>query len=443
MDKPLNPFEHHHHHDSDDAVAPLDPAQESLADALRVSFFFLKIVMVLVLVWYLFSGFFNVEEQEVAVRLRFGNIVGDSPAEQVIGPGGPHLSMPPPIGQVIEIATNPPKLELDEAFMVQLTDEEKTRSLHDLGHIQRPLNPERDSYVVTGDANIVHMKWEIQYDYGVGGGDRPRVIDWLRNVGDKVNERRIIRAATERGIVRFAAGRKADELIDGLDSIEEALVTEVIQGALDDMKTGLVVKKVSANPLVPPPVQAAFNEVSEALSNSRRANEQAEKDRREMLNNVAGGAHESLWRLIRAHAVASEGEDEQQAAAAEAALAEAFMNLNTGPDHGGVDVRGQAAQIINDANSYRTRVRERLAGDAKRFQGLLPAFEQAPRITATALWEKAMQRIMKGRVRVFYVLRDGRIVIQANPDPRQKMKWQEQDMKEGDQIPEGGSGGGP
>ena len=443
MDKPLNPFEPPPPHGSGDAVALLDPAQESLADALRVSFFVLKIVMVVVLVWYLLSGLFNVEDGEVAVRLRFGNIVGEGSAAQVIRPDGhPHWSMPYPIEQVIKVATNTRTLALDEAFMVQLTDEEKTRSPHELGHIQRPLNPERDSYVVTGDANIIHLKIRsIQYE--VGGGDTSRVIDWLRNVGDEENEQRIIRAATERGIVRFAAGCKADELINGLDSGEEALVTEVIQGALDDMETGLVIKKVSVDPLVPPPVQAAFNEVGAALSESRRANEQAEKDRSEMLNKVAGSAHKLLWRLIRAYAVAREGEDEQQATEALAALAEAFMNLKAGPDHGGVDIRGEVASIMNDASSYRTRVRQRLAGDAERFQSLLLQFEQAPRITATALWERAKQRIMKGRVRVFYVLGGARIVIQANPDPRQKMAWDEEDMKDGDQIPEGGSGGRP
>ena len=77
MTQPRNPFEHHHDHgdhDHDLEVAEqLDPAQQSLADALRVSFGFLKVAMVILVVFYLFSGFFNVPSREVSVRLRFGD----------------------------------------------------------------------------------------------------------------------------------------------------------------------------------------------------------------------------------------------------------------------------------------------------------------------------------------------------------------------------------
>ena len=66
----------------------LDAAHQSLADALRVSFWVLKLAMLLLVVVYLFSGVFNVREQEIAVCLRFGRIVG-SPGQQVLEPGGP------------------------------------------------------------------------------------------------------------------------------------------------------------------------------------------------------------------------------------------------------------------------------------------------------------------------------------------------------------------
>ena len=59
----------------------LDAAQQSLADALRTSFSLLKWVMLVLLVIYLFSGWFSVDAQHRAVRLRFGQIVNqDAPA---------------------------------------------------------------------------------------------------------------------------------------------------------------------------------------------------------------------------------------------------------------------------------------------------------------------------------------------------------------------------
>ena len=46
----FNPFEHHHtHYDDDDEIDDsLDPAPQSMADALRVSFFVLKVAMLIV-----------------------------------------------------------------------------------------------------------------------------------------------------------------------------------------------------------------------------------------------------------------------------------------------------------------------------------------------------------------------------------------------------------
>ena len=54
----------------------LDPAQQSLAEALRLSFGILKITMLALLVVYALSGTFSVGSNEVAVRLRFGDYVG-------------------------------------------------------------------------------------------------------------------------------------------------------------------------------------------------------------------------------------------------------------------------------------------------------------------------------------------------------------------------------
>src|SRR5690348_12096254 len=70
--------DHHHGEGDGDGHEPggngrarfeeLDPAQQSLADALRVSFGVLKAIMVVLLILYAFSGFFSVGNNEVALR---------------------------------------------------------------------------------------------------------------------------------------------------------------------------------------------------------------------------------------------------------------------------------------------------------------------------------------------------------------------------------------
>ena len=78
-----------------EAPPALDPAQQSLAEALRVSFGILKLAMLGLLIAYAFSGTFSVGSNEVALRLRFGDYVGD-PGNRVLE-RGTYLAAPFPI----------------------------------------------------------------------------------------------------------------------------------------------------------------------------------------------------------------------------------------------------------------------------------------------------------------------------------------------------------
>jgi GMP synthase (glutamine-hydrolysing) len=75
-EKIKNPFIHSHdddcdhgHHHSHERFEPTDPAQKSLADAMRVSFMILKVIMFLMLIAYLGTGIFIVEPQEKRKRI--------------------------------------------------------------------------------------------------------------------------------------------------------------------------------------------------------------------------------------------------------------------------------------------------------------------------------------------------------------------------------------
>ena len=74
----------------------LDPASQSLADALSVSFWILKAVMLLLVLaflgWSRHSGFFTVPPQQQALVLRFGGVKGAGAPK----PPGRHWSWPFP-----------------------------------------------------------------------------------------------------------------------------------------------------------------------------------------------------------------------------------------------------------------------------------------------------------------------------------------------------------
>lgn len=63
--------------------ATSDPAQQSLAEAMQLSFGILRVVMLALVAAYAVSGLFSVGSNEVALRLRFGRYVGQ-PGEQVL-----------------------------------------------------------------------------------------------------------------------------------------------------------------------------------------------------------------------------------------------------------------------------------------------------------------------------------------------------------------------
>ncbi|MFM8414773.1 MAG: SPFH domain-containing protein, partial [Planctomycetota bacterium] len=92
----------------------LDPADRALAEALRLSFGILKLVMLALAVGYALSGLFSVGSNEVALRLRFGRYVG--PPEERVLERGTYLAAPFPIEQVITIDTRPQSLTLDREF---------------------------------------------------------------------------------------------------------------------------------------------------------------------------------------------------------------------------------------------------------------------------------------------------------------------------------------
>ena len=73
--------DHHHHHHSHGEPSgpeePFDPANQSLSDALRASFRILQFIMIIVLIFFLASGMFQVDQKkEEVVLLRFGEIQG-------------------------------------------------------------------------------------------------------------------------------------------------------------------------------------------------------------------------------------------------------------------------------------------------------------------------------------------------------------------------------
>ena len=391
-----------------DTVEPSDdPAQRSLADALRVSFWVLKGVMLLLLVIYLFSGVFNVREQETAVRLRFGRIVG-RPGAQVLEPGGPYLSLPYPLEQVVTIPTSPRQIELNTEFWYELKGADLGKTTSEAQAHAGPLNPEKDGSLLTGDAEIIHARWSVTYTVA-------DPIRYLTNVKDEAIALRLVRTAAQQGAVYAVAGLTSDQMIRS-QNISAAIVRA--QEVLDRLDSGIRITSVSVkDPAFPLPVRSAVEEVLNAESVRAKLIDEAQERWGQVLVEAAGEAFEPLLLLIEQYELASASEDEEQMTQLASTLDDAFTNL--GVQHGGsiVPIGGAVAELIHEAKTYRTEVVARIRGEAESFYSLLPQYRKNPRIVVNRLWQDAKQRILTGDIETMY-LPQGQAYLEINRDPR-------------------------
>lgn len=394
-------------------VEPLDPAQQSLAEALRVSFGILKAAMVVALVAYAFSGTFSVGSNEVALRLRFGDYVG-GPGQRVLE-RGTYLAAPFPLEQVVKIDTRPMTLAIDDAFWYESGERDQGMTRDQIRNSRaRPLNPIRDGSLVTGDMNIAHARWTVTY----------RVTDpvaFVTNVGERPLAESLVACAAQQGIVQAIAQLPADDLLKGV--VNREVATAVAQRRLTEMGTGLSIDQLTLDKVsAPVSVIGSFDAVTTAESDRSQRIVAAQQDRARILGEAAGEGAEKILALLDRFERAGEAGTPDEVAAAEREIEAAFGELSIG----GTAIGGEVAQVVNASKTYRTQVVERVKGDSETFQRLLPQYERNPRIILSRLWEDARERILTGDVETFYTV-PGKLELQLNRDPViQKERQQEQ-----------------
>jgi len=79
----------------------MDAGSQALAEALRSSFAIVRVVMVVLVALFVFSGFFTVGPQEKAIILRFGKPQGEG--DKALLGAGAHWAFPYPIDEVVKV----------------------------------------------------------------------------------------------------------------------------------------------------------------------------------------------------------------------------------------------------------------------------------------------------------------------------------------------------
>ncbi len=403
--------------------ALLDPAHQSLADALRVTLRFVQLGMVALGVLFLFSGATTVREGESGLRLMFGKIVGDD-----LEPGF-HFSAPYPVGDLIKIETGTRRINEDEAYWPFLTEREKGRKIEELSG-GADLDPRNDGALITADGNLVHTQWRVIYR---------RQPELARQFAENIHpdhEERIVRGAAQHGIVRAVSEVTIDELLKetggGAGSVASR-ARAIAQEMLDDIRSGIVLEDLVLSQKMPPLfARERFNAVQSAESNAQKAIETARQAASRTLSEAAGGVYEDLRReilnyeeAVAVHAAAIEAGDPRQIEEAREQMDAVLARIDAlmESDRAG----GEVARLMFEARAYREEEPNRRLADARRFEAMLAQYEANPSVTVQTAWADAWSTFV-ARDMVEIIMQPvgaGEIELMINRDPAIRKRQEE------------------
>ncbi len=402
----------------EDGAGPLpdDPAQQSLVSALRGSFNILRLLMVVLVGLYLFSGVFRVESGEQGVVSRFGKLrqIEVDGRRTPVFPEGWHWSLPDPFDTKYILTGRIQELKVT-TFMFQHGEAATSRDLAAIVPRSADLKPGLDGAMLTGDKNLSHGRWEVQYRI-------ENAADFVRNVGGDVDEfRPLLGRLTETAVIREVAGRTVEEVTrEALDRVRRG-VQRRLQASLDELHTGVTVVEVVAYTIEPGRVRQAFLDVIRAENERQRLEYEANERATEILSRAAGPYYPELVKLIRAYG------DAQLAGAEQAALDELVFAINDAlmetREMGG----GQVAVRISQAEAEAAAISEGLQREYEEFQKYLEQRAARPRITLLGLWNNMREQILSNRLNeVFFVPEGDEIEILVNRDPQRLIELEQE-----------------
>lgn len=387
-----------------------DPANRSLASALRISFVALQVVMVVLVVMYFLSGWQQVPEQYRGLRLLFGRLQDSEPLD-----AGGYFVWPYPIGQFIKVKNSQQSVTLADEFWPQLTAAQKAQPFSSLVAANKiSLVPGHDGSVITADHNLAHTSWNVQY----------RIVDARQNqktVPDTMNET-LVRRAVERAVVLGSAETTLDEIIQSRDRLS-GKVKAYAQEFLDRIECGIEVTTATYEAYPPIPAQASYESVNHAHVQAAQQKVEAERKASETLNAMAGPAYQQLRVLIAEYEqlLAESKSDPTRTPAAEAKRKEIDDLLVSDA------VGGKVATIIGTAKSERGELVASFRSDLARFNAWIDRYETDPAVTMTLLWTEMMINISTSNLEWFSVAPGtGIIEILWNADPARDRRMKSQ-----------------
>lgn len=354
----------------------MDPANQSLADALRLSFRVLQAVIVVLVILFLASGFKTVEDGFSGVRTVWGRITG------TLSPGLQFSPYPYPAGEFVIFKAENRTVDLGEYFSMASRGRPR-QTIMDQTEVSTPLNPGGDGSLITRDGDLAHLEVTAKYEI-----DQP--MDFVHCINDaeaKRNADEIVKMALRRAAVHVVGGMTVAEIIEParVPEIRDNLRSNA-QATLDEIKCGIrIVDVTSATGSAPYAIQKAMAQVQESGVEAGAIRADAEKAANQLLQNMAGNEFQRILDLIDGYEDALDSGD---AAKSEAIFASIQGMLD------GDGVTGEVSDIINRARSYRTQIESTLGNEYQRFNGLLALYKKNPQLVIRQQWLEAYAAVI-------------------------------------------------
>ncbi len=300
----------------DDATA--DIGTRAISEAACVAFVIMLVAMAGLVGFYVYQRLFWVQLNEVNIKLRFGRPVKVD-GSYVIEPGsGYHFLWPGE--EVVRVSTKEEPLELNMEFMpfrrARTEREMELMAEQGISASERPVDVKTDGFLITGDANIVHLRLKVRY---AAGGEDDDLLDYAFGFIGPDPEPGEPRKDPEWLLRRFTVQSTIETI--GSWTIEDvrqkyrrtpggatiALQQEIhnrITAELDAYRRanskslGIKVAGVelTLGPVVPPVVQAAFDAARDAQAQMAQRIHEADNEEQQILTR----ARSSASRIVRA-----------------------------------------------------------------------------------------------------------------------------------------------
>ncbi|MSR44128.1 MAG: hypothetical protein EXS15_02055 [Phycisphaerales bacterium] len=363
----------------------MDPANQSLGEALRLSYRLLQIAIAGLVITFLLSGFQSIPEGVTGIRTIFGRIAGDS-ASEIITPGL-HPFWPYPIGEFTTLQQRQ-NLDIRDAFWPAPLQKDVTIEMAtDSADTSNPIQPMRDGSVITADGDLAHL--QLAVDYTIADP-----VAMLSQISPDKSDA-LVRSLLERAVVQTVARYSLADLLEQRDAPAQE-IRQHMQASLDRLRCGIsVTGVVLLERTAPFAVRGALRRVQTAREEMKTALERARQEANAKLVGAAGPKYGEVLALIQQYEQLLTSGDH---AGSDEMLAQIGRRLEQ------PDIGGEASFIISRAKSYQSSLKAALAKEARRLTSLAASYHENPRQLVQQLWLEAVRQAMtQGEVEVFAV----------------------------------------